>query len=67
MVHSECTKDGLKAVKLRGSKLGRLNLDIEKVKAAIKLIESGNSITKVAKQLGLGRSTLYREIQITKS
>jgi transposase len=32
------------------------------VKAAIKLVEAGLSPTKAANQLGLGRSTVYREI-----
>lgn len=63
---SERTKDGLKAAKLRGTKLGRPNLDIEKVETALKLVKNGDPVTKVAKQLGLGRSTLYREIQYSK-
>lgn len=40
---------------------------MEKVETAFKLVKDGDPVTKVAKQLGLGRSTLYREIQITKS
>ena len=64
---SERTKDGLKAAKLRGTKLGRPNLDMEKIEAALKLIKDGDPVTKVAKQLGLGRSTLYRELQYSKS
>ena len=64
---SERTKDGLKAAKLRGTKLGRPNLDMEKIEAALKLIKDGDPVTKVAKQLGLGRSTLYRELQYSKA
>ena len=64
---SERTKDGLKAAKLRGKKLGRPNLDMEKIETALKLIKDGDPVTKVAKQLGLGRSTLYRELQYSKA
>ena len=64
---SERTKDGLKAAKLRGTKLGRPNLDMEKIETALKLIKDGDPVTKVAKQLGLGRSTLYREHQYLKA
>ena len=31
------------------------------------LIKDGDPVTKVAKQLGLGRSTLYRELQYLKA
>ena len=34
---------------------------------ALKLIKDGDPVTKVAKQLGLGRSTLYRELQYFKA
>ena len=64
---SERTKDGLRAAKLRGKKLGRPNLDVEKIETALKLIKDGDPVTKVAKQLGLGRSTLYRELQYSKA
>ena len=60
---AERTKDGLRAAKLKGRKLGRPILDKEKAESAIKLVKSGESVSKVAKQLGLGRSTLYRELK----
>ena len=44
---SERTKDGLKAAKLRGTKLGRPNLDMEKIETALKLIKDGDPVTKV--------------------
>jgi transposase len=37
-------------------------VDPDKVQAALKLVESGLSPTKAADQLGLGRSTVYREV-----
>jgi len=61
---AERTKDGLIAAKNKGKKLGRPVLDQAKVEAAIKLIESGLSPTQAAKHLGMGRSTLYREIKM---
>lgn len=63
---AERTKDGIKAAKLKGKKLGRPILDKEKVDSALKLIKTGSSVTNVAKQLNLGRSTLYREVQYSK-
>ena len=59
---SERTKDGLKAAELRGRHPGRPALCQEKKEAALALIESGLSPSVVAKQLCIGRSTLYREI-----
>jgi transposase len=41
---------------------GRQPVDLDKVRAAIKLVEAGLSPTKAASQLGLGRSTVYREV-----
>ena len=63
---AERTKDGLKAARLKGKKLGRPVVDKEKVETAKRLLADGDSVTKIAKQLGLGRSTLYREIQYSK-
>jgi DNA-binding phage protein len=40
---------------------------MEKIETALKLIKDGDPVTKVAKQLGLGRSTLYRELQYLKA
>jgi transcriptional regulator of acetoin/glycerol metabolism len=36
---------------------------MDKVEAAIKLIESRISPTEAAQQFGIGRSTIYREMQ----
>ena len=63
---AERTKDGIAAARSKGKKLGRPTLDQEKLDAAFKLIKSGSSPTNAAKQLGLGRSTLYRELQLQK-
>lgn len=60
---AERTKDGLMAAKLKGKKLGRPALDMDKIDSARKLIEAGVSPTQAAKQLNIGRSTLYREIK----
>ena len=60
---SERTKEGIKAARQRGKEPGRPSLDREKLEAAMKLIQSGMSPTNAAKQLQMGRSTLYREIR----
>jgi len=58
---SERTKDGLAAAKAKGNLPGRPPVDQAKLDAAFTLIESGLSVTQAAKQVSLGRSTLYRE------
>ena len=60
---SERTKDGIEAARLKGRMPGRPTLDQEKLSSALMLIESGLSPTAVAKQLNLGRSTIYRELK----
>lgn len=60
---SERTKDGIAAARAKGKQPGRQPLDQSKVDAAIKLIQSKMSPTEAAKQLGLGRSTVYREMR----
>ena len=60
---SERTKDGINAARLKGKIPGRPTLDKEKLDAALKLIKSGMSPTSAAKQLQMGRSTLYRELK----
>jgi DNA invertase Pin-like site-specific DNA recombinase len=60
---SERTKDGIAAARAKGRMPGRQPLDMGKVEAAIKLIEANISPTEAAKQLGIGRSTIYREIR----
>ncbi len=63
---SERTKEGIKAARLKGKVPGRPTLDKEKLNSAIKLIESGLSPTAAAKQLNIGRSTIYRELKHTR-
>ncbi len=60
---SERTKDGIAAARAKGKRPGRQPLDMARVQAAIKLIEAQTSPTEAARQLGLGRSTVYREMQ----
>jgi hypothetical protein len=42
--------------------IARQPLEVDKVQAALKLVQAGLSPTKAASQLGLGRSTVYREV-----
>src|SRR4051794_5130399 len=58
---AERTRDGIAAARAEGRKPGRKPLDPEKLQAAVTLIRSGLSPGKAARQVGLGRSTLYRE------
>ncbi|MGX1500809.1 DNA invertase Pin-like site-specific DNA recombinase [Labrenzia sp. MBR-25] len=60
---SERTKDGIAAARAKGRRPGRQPLDMKKVDAAMKLIEANVSPTEAARQLGLGRSTIYREMR----
>tara|TARA_R110000772_G_scaffold158266_1_gene269471 strand:- start:1549 stop:2115 length:567 start_codon:yes stop_codon:yes gene_type:complete len=60
---SERTKDGIAAARAKGKVLGRQPLEMNKVHSAIKLVEADISPTEAAKQLGIGRSTLYREMR----
>jgi DNA invertase Pin-like site-specific DNA recombinase len=62
---AERTKDGIVAARARGKLPGRQPLDQEKVAAALKLVEAGLSPTEAAKQVGLGRSSVYREMART--
>jgi DNA invertase Pin-like site-specific DNA recombinase len=59
---AERTKDGIAAAPARGNRPGRQPLDVDKVQTALKLVQAGLSPTKAARQLGLGRSTVYREV-----
>lgn len=61
---AERTKDGIAAARARGKHPGRRPADPEKIAAALKLVEAGLSPTMAAKQLGLGRSTVYREVKL---
>lgn len=60
---SERTKDGVAAARAKGKRPGRQPLDANKISAAIKLIEANMPPTEAARQLGLGRSTMYREMK----
>ena len=59
---AERTRDGLRAARAEGRMPGRPALDREKLDAALTLVRGGLSPTRAARQVGLGRSTLYREI-----
>jgi DNA invertase Pin-like site-specific DNA recombinase len=61
---AERTKDGTSAARAKGKRPGRKPVDAEKVRAALKLVDAGLSPTAAAKQLGLGRSTVYREMSL---
>ncbi len=59
---AERTKDGIAAARAKGKRPGRQPLDADRVAAALKLVAAGLSPTAAARQLGLGRSTVYREV-----
>src|SRR6266852_341327 len=59
---AERTKDGIAAARARGKHPGRRPLDADKIAAALSLVKAGLSPTAAAMQLGLGRSTVYREV-----
>ncbi len=59
---AERTKDGIAAARAKGKLPGRRPLDPERAKAALKLVEAGLSPTEAARQIGLGRATVYREM-----
>jgi len=60
---SERIKDGIAAARAKGRKPGRQPLDLTKLNAALTLIEANTPPAQAAKQLGLGRSTIYREMR----
>jgi len=59
---AERTKDGIAAARAKGKHPGRRPLDADKIADALSLVKAGLSPTAAAKQLGLGRSTVYREV-----
>jgi len=61
---AERTKDGIAAARAKGKLPGRRPLDPDKAKAALSLVMAGISPTDAAKQLGLGRATVYREMAL---
>ncbi len=60
---AERTKDGIAAARAKGKRPGRRPLDADRAATALKLVAAGLSPTEAARQLGLGRSTVYREVQ----
>lgn len=56
------TRAGLAAARARGQRLGRRPLDRAKVLAALDLVAAGLSPRTAAQRVGLGRSTVYREL-----
>jgi DNA invertase Pin-like site-specific DNA recombinase len=60
---AERTREGIANARTKGRRPGRPPLDQDKLAAAVLLVHSGMSPTKAARQIGLGRSTLYRELQ----
>jgi len=61
---AEHTKDGIAAARAKGKLPGRRPLDPEKAKAALSLVVAGMSPTDAARQLGLARATVYREMAL---
>ncbi len=59
---AERTKDGLLVAASKGRYPGRPRTDQGKLLSAFSLINQGISPTKAAKQLHIGRSTLYRAL-----
>lgn len=60
---SERTRDGIAAARAKGKLPGRQPLDDGKVSAALKLVAASVSPAEAARQLGIGRSTVYREMK----
>lgn len=60
---AERTRDGMSAASAKGRKPGRPTLDQEKLTGAMLLVKNGMTPTQAARQTGLERSTVYREIQ----
>jgi DNA invertase Pin-like site-specific DNA recombinase len=59
---AERTKDGIAAARARGKRPERQPLDPGKIAAALELVKAGLSPSVAARQLGVGRSTVYREV-----
>lgn len=59
---SERTKTASRP-RAKGKLPSRQPLDMKRVEAAIKLIEAKTTPAEAARQLGLGRSTVYREMR----
>ncbi|MBL7589931.1 recombinase family protein, partial [Escherichia coli] len=61
---AERTKDGIAAARATGRRPGRQPIDPDNVGAALKLVQAGLSPTEAARQVGLGRATVYREMAL---
>lgn len=61
---AERTKDGIATARAMGKLPGRRPLDPAKASAALKPVIAGVSPTEAARQLGLGRATVYREMAL---
>lgn len=59
----ERTLVGLAAARASGKRPGQKPVDPRKVAAARDLVVAGHTVTEAARLIGLGRSTLYRELQ----
>lgn len=59
----ECREAALLAPLGQGKRPGRKSLDPAKAQAALRLVAAGLSPSAAARQLGLGRSTVYRELR----
>ena len=57
---AERTRDGLQAAATKGRRPGRPQPEEETISSALALIEAGLQPARAARQLGIGRSTLYR-------
>lgn len=64
---AERTRDGLDVARSKGKRLGRPEIDEAKLDAAIKLVEAGLRPGEAARQVGIGRSTVYRELKLKPS
>ncbi len=60
---AERTRDGIAAARAKGRHPGRQPLERDRAEAALKLVAAGLSPTAAARRVGLGRSTVYRELQ----
>jgi len=60
---SERTRDGIAAARAKENLPGHQPLDGEKVSAALKLIAASVAPAEAARQLRIGRSTVYREMK----
>lgn len=61
---SERTRDGLAVARAEGRRIGRPPLNGSKLDAVFKLVDAGLTPTEASGQIGLGRSTVYRELRV---